>query len=122
MKTILEKDFKVVSAGSLEEFQDRMHEALQGLDNPEITFPDGYRLTAFISWATEKRVIETLFEQVEYETGIRCFCGKCPHLERNPDRRQQTHTCGRTGESRRSDHRACKTMLQKVLDGELEWR
>lgn len=122
MKMIKEKDFKIVTASTLEEFEEKMHEALIGLDNPKIKFPKGYQLTAYISWKVPKQIAESLFEKVVEKTGARCFCGDCPHFERNPDRRKHTHYCKLQDRPKLYDNRACDDMLKLVLDGTLKWR
>lgn len=121
MKHIKEKDFKIVKAETLEEFGEKMHEALKGLDNPEITYPEGFRLTAYISWLTEKIIMDTAFEEAQIERGVKCFCGDCPHFVRNPDRRWKTHSCGLTGREVYSDNPACEKQIRKYLSGEIGW-
>ena len=121
MKRIKEKDFKVVKAETLEEFGEKMHYALQGLDDPEIIYPPGFQLTAYISWTTEKTIYTSSFERAKYECGVKCFCGDCPHFVRNPDRRRKIHNCGRSGEEKRSDSPACQQMIDQFLDGKIDW-
>lgn len=72
-------------------FERELNEILERVDDPEITFKDGW--SAIVKFTMEKYIPETKAEEYELK-GMGCSCEVCPFFMEMEDRRLKWHYCG----------------------------
>ncbi len=108
MKKDRVKQIRCITAGSAEEFEYRVNEALAQFGDPEIRFDNNIPFTCTIVYTVEKTVPETVLELLEMVDGKSHTCCECPHFVKSPDNRKKWGSCSLMVQPTRDDSRACE--------------
>lgn len=100
--------FKVIAlqAGSAEEFNERIAEALENATAPKITYMQGVPFAAYVEYKEVVEIPETIAERYELE-GKTGHCGECPFMVRTADKRCKWHYCAQKGQKTKETCPAC---------------
>lgn len=105
--------FKVIAlqAGSAEEFNERIAEALENATAPKITYMQGVPFAAYIEYKEVLEIPETIAERYEI-AGEGATCGECPFILKSTDRRCVWHYCAQYGKKTKETTPACDNFYE----------
>lgn len=92
MREIIRKKVKVIQSTNAQDFENRLNEILDEVNEPQIDFFKECGLCAVITYQERELKAENLADEYNLK-GIYYTCADCPHLELNTDKRFKYHNC-----------------------------
>lgn len=119
IRTVKKKIVYIIQGKDAEDFERRINEKLQGLEEPKITFVQTVPFIAYIEAEQVETRPDSLADK-HYLQGDRFVCGQCPYMKQSTDMRRRWHACLFSDTVTRADSPVCEDFYIMLDNGVID--